>query len=113
MPRTIRVVYPKAAAGVGWLRKNFNWGISPPITKQSVVHVSAAEASLPGPGTLGGITADNTAFHLGEADVYVTNISPHDGGVEFILHVNFNSPLDIIVDITVFDDPIEQFFVVS
>lgn len=113
MPRTIRVVYPKPAAGFGRLRKNFNWGISPPITKKSVVHVSAAEANLPGPGVLGGITADNTAFNLGEADVFVTNVSPHDGGVEFILHVNFNSSLDIIVDITVFDDPIEQFFVVS
>lgn len=107
MPRTIRIVYQNQ---VGRIRKNFNWSISPPITKKSVVLMSASEASLPGPGSLFGITADDTAFNLGEADVYVTNISPHDGGVEFILHVNFSSPLNIMVDMTVFD-PIEQFFV--
>ncbi len=36
---------------------------------------------------------------------------PHDGGVEFILHVNWSEALNVMIDITVLD-PYEQFFVV-
>ena len=69
--------------------------------------MSAAEATISG-----GITGieNETNFHLGDADVYITNVGPHEGGVEFILHVNFGSPLDVLVDLTVLD-PYEQFFV--
>lgn len=104
MARTIRILYRGQR---GRQRKNFNWGISPPITKRSVVVMSAAEASVQ-TGTIGGIE-NATSFHLGDADVYVTNVGPHDGGVEFILHVNWGSPLDVLVDLTVMD-PYEQFF---
>jgi hypothetical protein len=50
---------------------------------------------------------------LGEANVYVTNIGPHDpeggsGGVEFHLHVDWDSPLDVIVTISVLED-VEDF----
>ena len=59
-----------------------------------------------GPKTLG-------RPNLGSANVYVTNVGPHGppgeaGGVEFLLHVDWNSPLDVVVTITVFED-IEQF----
>ena len=69
--------------------------------------MSAAEATIGG-----GITGieNETNFNLGDADVYITNVGPHAGGVEFILHVNFGSPLDVLVDLTVLD-PYEQFFV--
>jgi hypothetical protein len=50
-------------------------------------------------------------FHtlLGSANVFVTNIGPHDpegaaGGVEFYLHVEWDSPLDVMVTITVLED---------
>jgi hypothetical protein len=61
-------------------------------------------------GGLFGITVGRP--HLGEANVYVTNIGPHDpeggtGGVEFHLHVDWNAPLDVIVTISVLDD-VEQ-----
>ncbi|HSV67764.1 MAG TPA: hypothetical protein VLJ59_17930 [Mycobacteriales bacterium] len=51
--------------------------------------------------------------HLGEANVYVTNVGPHDpeggdGGVEFHLHADSDSPLDVVVTISVLDD-IENF----
>jgi hypothetical protein len=72
---------------------------------QSIVLISAAEAT---DLTLGPPPTFN--FNLGDADVYVTNVSPYDGGVEFILHVNWSAPLNVVVDICVFD-PAEQFFV--
>lgn len=36
----------------------------------------------------------------------MTNVGPHypEGGVEFHLHVDWNSPLDVIVTISVLDD---------
>jgi len=70
--------------------------------------ITAAEWSLSG-----GIFGIDGRPNLGEANVYVTNIGPHDpeggaGGVEFHLHVDWDSPLDVIVTISVLED-IEQF----
>jgi hypothetical protein len=84
---------------------NFNW---PPITSDSVVLISAAEATdavYPTGFTL----QPYFGYVLGSADVYATNVSPHYGGVEFILHVNWDAPLNIAVDIVVLDPPF-QFF---
>ena len=99
MARSIRVLY----RGVqGRVRRNFNWS---PIHKNSAVMITAAEWAFAG-GTEG-------RPHLGEANVYVTNVGPHDpeggsGGVEFHLHVDFPSPLDVIVTISVLED-VEDF----
>jgi hypothetical protein len=35
----------------------------------------------------------------------VHNVSPHDGGVEFSYTIDWEHPLNIAVDITVFDPP--------
>lgn len=104
MSRTIRILY---RAQRGRIRKNFNWGVQPPITKKSVILMSAAEAKVT---QVIGAPEDGTTFHLGDADVYVTNVSPHQGGVEFILHVNSGEPLDVLVDLTVLGER-EQFSV--
>lgn len=105
MSRTIRILYRGLQ---GRVRANFNWGIDPPITKQSVIVMSAAEAKI-NFGPVFGTLEDITDFHLGDADVYVTNVSPHQGGVEFIIHINWGAPLDVLVDLTVLG-PREQFF---
>lgn len=105
MSRTIRLLY-RAVRGRN--RINFNWGIDPPITRQSVIVMSAAEVKVDTGMFLGGPEA-RMDFHLGDADVYVTNVSPHDGGVEFILHVNWDSPISVAVDLTVLG-PRDQFF---
>lgn len=105
MPRTIRVWYANES---GRIRKNVDWGITPPMTRKSVVLISASEALRPSENTIN--IESNALYNLADADVYVTNISPHDGGVEFILHVNWNTPLYVMVDITILD-PYEQFFV--
>jgi hypothetical protein len=104
MARSIRVLY----RGVqGRVRRNFNW---PPITEKSAVVITAAEYRLSG-----GIFGTDGRPLLGEANVYVTNVGPHDpeggsGGVEFHLHVDWGAPLDVIVTISVLED-VEQFVV--
>lgn len=105
MAHSIRVLY----RGVqGRVRRNFNW---PPITQNSAVVITAAEWSFAG-GTFGPTVGRP---NLGAANVYVTNIGPHNpeggpGGVEFLLHVDWDSPLDVIVTISVLEN-IEEFVV--
>ncbi len=108
MARSIRVLY---RGEIGRVRKNFNW---PPINLDSAVIITAAEFT-PSFGGLGGGPKTLGRPNLGEANVYVTNVGPHGvagveaGGVEFHLHVDWDSPLDVIVTITVVED-IEEFF---
>ena len=104
MADTIRVFY---RGQIGRLRENFNW---PPITDKSTVIITAAEWR-----PAGGIFGPEVGrYNLSDADIYVTNVGPHKdegahmGGVEFILHVNGDSPLDVVVAITVLE-PYEQF----
>ena len=102
MARSIRILY----RGVqGRVRRNFNW---PPINKNSAVVITAAEWAFSG-----GIFGNAGRPHLGDANVYVTNIGPHDpeggdGGVEFHLHADSPAPLDVIVTISVLED-VEDF----
>ena len=108
MARSIRVLY---RGQMGQIRKNFNW---PPINLDSAVIVTAAEFTPRFVG-LGGGPKTLGRPNLGAANVYVTNVGPHGhaefeaGGVEFFLHVDWDSPLDVAVTITVLDD-IEEFF---
>jgi len=99
---SIRVYYGKEHGLRGRCRMNFNW---PPINRHSTVIITAGEATDVAPQAFDLKTA--FVFLLGDADVYVTNVSPHDGGVEFILHVNWPNPLNVVVDITVLE-PAQQ-----
>jgi hypothetical protein len=89
------------------------------INLDSEVIITAAEFTP----LVGGTTPDTGIFagpkktlgrpNLGDANVYVTNVGPHGsggeaGGVEFHLHADHSSPLDVVVTITVLDD-IESF----
>jgi hypothetical protein len=108
MSQTIRVFYGKESGFVGRVRANFNW---PPINATSVVHISAAEVTTWGSAQLltDGNQTQNFLYHLGDADISVSNIAPHNGGVEFILHVNWHEPLNVAVTITVEDHGPNQF----
>ena len=89
----------------GRVRRNVNMA---PITEKSAVLITAAEWAFDG-GIFGALSGRP---HLGEASIYDTNVGPHDpeggpgsdGDVEFHLHVDWDSPLDVIVTITVLDD---------
>jgi hypothetical protein len=98
----------------GRIPMNHNWP-AVIISRESVVHITAAEvipagAVIPPPGTL---ITQNFIYHIGEANVWVSNISPHNndhftgepGGVEFVLHVDFRSPISVGITITVEDQP--------
>ena len=91
MARSIRFIRRDVQ---GRVRQNFNWG---PIHQRSAVVITAAELG------------DGGRPHLGEANVWVTNVGPHnpeggDGGVEFHIHTDWSSPLDILVTISVLAD---------
>jgi hypothetical protein len=79
-----------------------NWS---PIHQKSAVIITAAQWN-PSGGIFGELVGRPV---LGDANVYVTNVGPHDpeggnGGVEFYLHVDSNTPVDVIVTITVLED---------
>jgi len=105
MARSIRVLY----RGVrGRVICNFNWA---PIKQNSAVVITAAEWVIAG----GVLDPAAGRSHLGSANIHVTNVGPHDpeggdGGVEFCLLVDWESPLDVIVTISVLED-IEAFVV--
>ena len=109
MARSIRLVYKQVK---GRQRKNYNWA---PIKLDSAVLITAAEFKPFTPEERRHFGGPKTAGrpHLGDANVYVTNIGPHgpegsDGGVEFYLHADADHPIPVVVTITVFDD-IESF----
>jgi hypothetical protein len=92
------------------VRCNYNWpGV---ITARSVVHITAAEVGFGTTQARPVAPSQDFHYHLGEASVWVSNVSPHKndfnaddpGGVEFHLHVDWDSPLDIGVTITVEDN---------
>src|SRR5262249_44719049 len=86
---------------VGRVRMNHN---DPRISEGSVVVVTAAEFKAVG----------SNPHHrfMGDADVWGSNISPHgppsdpNNGVEWILHVDFPTDLNILIDITLLDSPV-------
>jgi hypothetical protein len=78
----------------------------------NVVHITAGEAIVGQPsetvGPRGNAIEQTWAYHIGAADVWVSNVSPHDdagggGGVEFVVHADWGSPIDVGVTITVED----------
>jgi hypothetical protein len=96
----------------GRVPQNFNW---PAIkSNQAVVHITAGEV-VPGGtsdgGGPGGLTRQNFMYHIGNANVWISNVSPHfndhfngePGGVEFVLNVDFPSPINVAVTIAVED----------
>ncbi len=102
--RTIRVFWRNVSTG--WL--NFNWdGV---IGPNSVVHISASEASIPEGSIFG---AAGAVRHRGLAPIWVKNVRPHGpnagdritGGVEFFVQVDWESPLHVATDITVLGEP--------
>jgi hypothetical protein len=108
--RTIRVFWGKQSTG--W--KNFNWdGV---ITKESVVHISACEYDV---NELNLFGVEGMHRSRGDAAISVKNVRPHGpnpgdtitGGVEFFLEVDWDSPLLVATDISVFDDPMQKIVV--
>jgi hypothetical protein len=85
----------------GRVRHNHNFA---PIHQNSAVIITACQFNF-----FGGAFGAAGRPLLGDADVYVTNVGPHDpeggdGGVEFHIHANSPTPIDVMVTITVLED---------
>jgi hypothetical protein len=83
-------------------------------SRQAVVQITAGEITFDtSPSQVGGVQQD-FMYKLGAADIWVSNVSPHfndhfegeEGGVQYVLHVNWDSPLDVAVTFTVEDQSI-------
>jgi hypothetical protein len=72
------------------------------IRADSVIHIAASEAGSWAQQPNGTATVQRLA---GAADVYVMAVAPKPDRVEFILKVDWKSPLDVVTDITVMDPP--------
>lgn len=98
MPQTIRKFWGPHR---GRTTLNFNWGA---INHDSVVLISAAEYVVTHPPS-------NERKFIGSASITVENIAPHgppfdpNHGVTFVLDVDWKTPLPIVTDITVLDEP--------
>ena len=107
MARSIRIIFRNVQ---GRRRQNWNWDA---ISQESAVLITAAQWEF-----FGGVFGSDGRPILGEpgqeSNVYVTNIGPHGkpggeaGGVEFLIHADSNSAIDVMITITVFD-PVESF----
>jgi hypothetical protein len=91
-------------------RRPFNWQMPGHINSDSVVVITASEYE---PEVVPPNHPNERLRHLGNANIWITNISPHgDGspnfGVEFAINVDFPSPLFVVVDITVLDPPRQE-----
>ena len=112
MSQSVRFVRRGIHGRVG---QNYNWDAIK--SRTSVVHITAAEIIPPDPTVPPvlkqlGEPNQNFMYHVGDANVWVSNVSPHredhfggePGGVEFIINVNSGTPIDVAITITVEDD---------
>jgi hypothetical protein len=105
MARSTRAIFRNSQ---GRTRHNFNWDA---ISQDRAVLITAAMFQFSG-GIFGAEGRPVLGAEGQEPNVYVTNIGPHGkpggeaGGVEFLLHTESNSPVDVMVTFTAFD-PVE------
>ncbi|MET8977172.1 hypothetical protein ABZX85_16270 [Streptomyces sp. NPDC004539] len=109
MPQHIRLYYRDPMNGR--VPCNLNWAA---ITSNSVVNVTACEYVPDRSDPNGGFAGSDRKRFIGSADVWVTNIAPHGSpwdpnqGVGWVVHVAWDEPIYICVDITVYDEgPVE------
>jgi hypothetical protein len=105
MARSTRAIFRNMQ---GRTRHNFNWDA---IQQENAVVITAAMWQFSG-----GIAGAEGRPVLGpegqEPNVYVTNIGPHGrpggeaGGVEFLLHTESSSPVDVVITFTALE-PVE------
>lgn len=98
MPQTIRKYWGPLK---GRTTLNYNW---PAINHDSVVLVTASQFIVQNP-------ANDEYRVVGAASITVENIAPHgppydpNHGVTFVVNVDSGSPVDVVTDITVLDNP--------
>lgn len=97
MAQTIRVYWTQIKG-----RVPLSFSLPGVIKANSVIHIAASEAGSWAQQPDGTATVQRLA---GAADVSVMAIAPKPDRVDFVLKVDWKSPLDIVTDITVMDPP--------
>jgi hypothetical protein len=82
-------------------RFNFGWNI---INHTSYVVITASEGQEGFEGGTVLLTTASPRRFLGLARFTVDNVSPHDGGVEFHVTIDWPQPITLWTDIFVFDE---------
>jgi hypothetical protein len=90
MPQHARIFYGRWN---GRWNYNLNWRA---ISHDSFVVVTASEGQEP-------ITTTAPQRFVGAANFVVSDIAPRDGGLNFVIDINWPDPLNVWVDVTVFD----------
>src|SRR5258707_3909416 len=83
------------------------WQMPDIVNSDSVVVITATEYN---PAIVPPDHENERLRFLGDANIWVSNISPHGAGspnfgVEFAINVDFPNPLFVVFDITVLDPP--------
>jgi hypothetical protein len=98
----------------GRIEGNFNMP-GTVLSRNAVVNITAGQIRFTeGQPNLAG----DWMYIRGDADVWVSNVSPHfddhfegeEGGVEYVLHVDWPDPLDVAVTFTVDDNEVSGYF---
>lgn len=97
MAQTIRVYWSQLKG-----RVPLSFSLPGVIQTNSVIHIAASEAGSWNQKPDGTATVQRLA---GAADVTVRAIAPKPDRVDFIIEVDWKSPLDIVTDITVMEPP--------
>jgi hypothetical protein len=102
MPTTDRIYFGHPFNG----RRKQNWQMPGVIDNNSVVVITACEydPTVVPPGM-----PDERHRFVENADIWIKNVAPHgagspNSGVEFVIQVDWDSPLFVSVDVTVLDN---------
>lgn len=90
MPQHVRFFWSRHH---GRIKLHLTWSV---IRRDSVVVITASEGDLP-------VTTQVAARFVGDANFTVSNVAPHDGGVTFVVNIDWFEPLNLWTYITVFD----------
>lgn len=107
---SIRIIYKgihsKPSGGllstdyVNWTILRVTW---PPIHSSSIVLISASECFFDDDVQRFTPVIDRK---IGDASITVRNIAPQEGFVDFWIYVDWENPINVMVDLVVFDPPV-------
>ena len=113
MPQSFRHFWPDPVRGRVWFNYNLPGVI---VRKGNVPTVSAVVITASEWQLIGGIAGRAGVLHRGDANIWVSNVRPYvrspnetdpvrqNGGVEFVINVDWATPLLVATTITVFDE---------
>ncbi len=115
MPQSFRHFWPDPVRGRVWFNYNLPGVI---VRKGNVPTVSSVMVTACEWQPAGGVFGRAGSLHRGDANIWVSNVRPYvraenetdpvrqGGGVEFVINVDWETPLLVATTITVFDEAV-------